>query len=280
MIEGTMDWLKPESLERFYDILRYNQLHQRWQGIIFTGSEITLNRDLPKLAQLARQAAFKHVRIQTNGVRLADPNYCRELVDAGIDEYFISIMAADAQTHDDIAAVKGAFERTFKGLENLDSYDNVYLLTNTVITKRSYSHLAKIVERLVHLRRLVQIDFWNYFPMSETDDKDLIVSHLEILPFLQQAISVAWKNRIAVEVKNFPECLLGDYRPALNNDQPQLFIDEAFWQEFQRNGFYQCVYREQCGSQQCLGLNTAYIKKYGWQADILSPFPVQVNWQS
>lgn len=273
MIEGTMDWLKPESLERFHEILSYNRQYKRWKGIIFTGSEITLNRDLPKLAQMARQAGFDHVRIQTNGVRLADQNYCQELISAGVDEYFVSVMAANAQTHDEIAAVKGAFEKTLRGLENLDSHDNVFLLTNTVITKRSYSHLPQIVERLAHLRRLVQMDFWNYWPMSEADEKDLIVSYVEILPFLQQAIAIAWQQGIAVEVKNFPECLLGKYRYALNNDQPKLFIDEAFWSEFKRNGFYQCIYRENCGSSQCLGLNTAYIKKYGWQADILSPFP-------
>ena len=55
------------------------------------------------------------------------------------------------------------------------------------------------------------------------------------------------------------------------NTQPQLFIDPAFWPEFSRNGFYQCVYRERCASKQCLGLSTAYIRKFGYEADILSP---------
>jgi hypothetical protein len=150
----------------------------------------------------------------------------------------------------------------------------VVTLTNTVITRRSYRHLPGIVDRLGHLRRLVQMEFWNYWPMSETDDKGLIVPHLDVLPFLRRAIALARQRGRAVEVKNFPECLLGEDRDALNNDQPKLFIDPAFWPEFMRNGFYQCAHRASCGSRQCLGFNTAYVKKYGWQADVLVPLPM------
>jgi MoaA/NifB/PqqE/SkfB family radical SAM enzyme len=251
--------------------LKYNEQHKRWQGIIFTGSEITLRRDLPDLSKMARNSGFNHVRIQTHGMRLADENYCRELVEAGIDEYFVSVTAADAEQHDAITGVRGSFEKTLRGLENLDTYPEVVSLTNTVITKRSYRLLPKVVESLGHLKRLVQMDFWNYWPMSQNDDKDLIVPYLEILPFLQAAITLAYERGRSIEVKNFPECLLGQQRSALNNDQPQLFIDPSFWNEFMENGFYQCIHKEQCNSHQCLGLNTAYIKKYGWEANILTP---------
>ena len=37
-----------------------------------------------------------------------------------------------------------------------------------------------------------------------------------------------------MEIKNFPECLLGEDRDALDNTQPKLLIDPAFWQEFRR----------------------------------------------
>ena len=60
---------------------------------------------------------------------------------------------------------------------------------------------------------------------------------------------------------------------ALDNDQPKLVIDPAFWPEFMRNGFHQCVHRAACGALRCLGLNTAYVHKYGWEADLLVPLP-------
>lgn len=272
MIEGMMDWLRPESDEAFARICAENAYHRRWKGLTLTGAEVTLRRDLADLARAARDAGFEHVRIQTHGMRLADNEYCRELVDAGIDEYFVSVTAADADTHDAITGVSGSFDRTIEGLENLDRFAHVATLTNTVITSRSYRQLPSVVQRLGHLRRLVQMEFWTYWPMRETDDKDLIVSHLEVLPFLRQAIGDARSLGRVVETKNFPECLLGPDRDALDNGQPKLVIDPEFWPEFMRNGFHQCVHRQYCASKNCLGLNTAYVNRFGWHGDVLVPF--------
>jgi hypothetical protein len=111
--------------------------------------------------------------------------------------------------------------------------------------------------------------------MSESDDKDLVASHGEIAPYLREAVARARALGRGVEVKNFPQCLLGDDGAALMNTQPQLFIDPAFWPEFMRNGFYQCVYRDRCSSTECLGLSTAYIAKYGYEEEILRPIPSQ-----
>jgi MoaA/NifB/PqqE/SkfB family radical SAM enzyme len=273
MIEGTMDRLKPETMTLFQQILDHNASTRHWRGLILTGSEITLRKDLPELARRARQHQFDHVRIQTHGMRLANADYCRELVEAGIDEYFVSVTAADAATHDAITKVPGSFDRMMKGLENLEKFEDVTTLTNTVITKRSYQQLPAVVERLRHLQRLVQMDFWNYWPMQETDERNLIVNHMDVLPHLRRAITLARELGRAVEVKNFPECLLAEDASALDNDQPALMIDPDFWKEFQRNGFEQCVHRESCGAPQCLGLNTAYVEKYGWQGELLKPFP-------
>ena len=272
MIEGTMDWLKPESMEKFEEILAFNADNKRWKGMIFTGSEITLRKDLPELAQRARAHGFDHVRIQTHGMRLSSESYCRELVDAGVDEYFVSLTAADAETHDAITEVPGSFDKTVRGMENLDAFD-VKVMTNTVVTKLSYRQLPAVVDLLAHVKNLVQMEFWNFLPMREKDDKDLIASHVDVLPYLREAIVRCRSINRGVEVKNFPECLLGDDRAALVNTQPKLIIDPSFWPEFHRNGFHQCVHREYCSSKQCLGLNTAYVKKFGWHADVLVPFP-------
>lgn len=270
MIEGTMDWLRPESDDQLDKILAQNDRERIWRGLTLTGSEVTLRPDLPDLARRARRHGFERVRIQTHGMRLADKAYARELVEAGIDEYFVSVTAADASTHDAITGVAGSFERTLRGLENLDVLD-VAVLTNTVVTQRSYAQLAQVVERLSHLQRLAQMEFWTYWPMRETDEKNLIPSHIDVLPYLKQAIKAARALGRVVEVKNFPECLLGDDADALDNDQPKLVIDPEFWPEFMRNGFHQCAHRSYCTSRRCLGLNSAYVDKFGWQADLLTP---------
>jgi MoaA/NifB/PqqE/SkfB family radical SAM enzyme len=273
MIEDTMDHLEPQSDAAFERVLAEQRRSGRWAGLILTGSEITLRRDLPDLARRARAAGFRHVRIQTHGVHLARADYADRLLEAGVDEYFVSVAGSDQESHDRITAVPGAWERMMAGLEHLDRHDHVRILTNTVVTRLSHPLLPGVVDALAHLRRLVQMEFWTYWPMAETDDKALCARHTDVLPDLVRAVRRARALDRAVEVKNFPHCLLvgagiGD---ALVNDQPVLLIDPAFWDEFARNGFHQCVHRDRCGSRQCLGLNTAYIRRYGWERERLSP---------
>lgn len=280
MIEGTMDRLAPESDAHFEEILARNARERRWTGLILTGSEITLRRDLPDLARRARASGFAHVRIQTHGMHLGQPSFCRRLVEAGVDEFFVSIAGSDAASHDALTLVPGSFDRALRGLETLDAIEGVETLTNTVVTERSYRFLPALVARLAHLKRLTQMEFWVYFPMSERDEKGLVARHAEVLPYLREAVLRARALGRAVEVKNFPECLLGEIGDALVNGQPELHIDPNFWREFERNGFYQCVHRDACASRECLGLNTAYIEKFGLEAEALRPLqsPVRRAW--
>ena len=69
MIEGTMDRLQPQTLDRFDELLAYNVQTRSWSGLVLTGSEITLRKDLPELVQRARASGFDRVRIQTHGDR-------------------------------------------------------------------------------------------------------------------------------------------------------------------------------------------------------------------
>lgn len=280
MIEGTMDTLEPESIETLYEVIDHNRKHKQWTGIIFTGSEVTLWKGLPRFVEAARKNGFDNVRIQTHGMRLADKQYAESLISAGVNEFFISITAGDRETHDSITKVDGSFVKTMEAFDVLDAMSDILLISNTVITSRSYKQLSQIVDNLAHLKKLIQMDFWNYWPMSESDDRDLIVEHLELLPYIQSALTKAMKLGRHIELKNYPECLLGPLRDGLVNDQPKLYIDDEFWNEFSKNGFHQCVYKDQCQPRQCLGLNTAYIQKHGWHEKDLVPFidtPVSSN---
>src|SRR3954469_15686599 len=188
MIEGTMERLAPQTFDQFKQLLEQNARTRQWKGLILTGSEITLHRDLSEWARLARHNGFEHVRIQTHGMRLSSRKYCRQLIEAGVDEFFVSVAAADAPTHDAITQVAGSFEKTLRGLEILDGFEDVSTITNTVVTERSYRQLPALMERLKPLRRLAQVEFWFYFPMNEKDDKGLVASHLQVLPYLREAI--------------------------------------------------------------------------------------------
>ena len=271
MIEGTMDRLEAVPDAEFEKICADQAQTGRWKGLVLTGSEITLRKDLDKIAQKARSAGFEHIRIQTHGMHLGRTDYADKLVDAGIDEFFVSVAGSDAATHDEITCVPGSWDKMMTGLTHLDQYDHVKILTNSVITERSYRLAPGMVHALAHLKRLVQMEFWVFFPMAHDDPKNLIARHSDIQPYLIDAIAACRAQGRYVEVKNFPECLLGGYRDALVNAQPTLFIDPEFWTEFDKNGFYQCPHQAVCPSEECLGLTGAYIRKFGDEQSLLKP---------
>jgi hypothetical protein len=111
------------------------------------------------------------------------------------------------------------------------------------------------------------MDFWNCWPLTEDGDPNLLVARFEVQPFLSFAIRLARALQRQIEVKNFPHSLRVSDADALVNDQPELRIDPRFWNEFNRNGFYQCAFREVCGSRQCPGLNAVYVREFGWHED-------------
>lgn len=271
MIEGTMDHLQPTSDAVLDRVCAEQREFDRWAGLVLTGSEITLRPDLDRIARRAKDAGFRHIRIQTHGMKLARAAYVDQLVDAGIDEFFVSVAGCDRESHDRITGVAGAWDRMMRGLELLDQHDHVRILTNTVVTTESYRMLPEVVKALAHLRRLVQMEFWVYFPMAEQDTKGLLARHGNVRPYLLSAIQACRSAGRFVEVKNFPECMLGELSDALVNAQPTLVIDPTFWNEFDRNEFQLCPYRAQCASTECLGLTRAYLDLYGDDRDVLAP---------
>lgn len=272
MIEGTMDRLHPVSDWAFEEVLQANAQTRQYAGLIMTGSEITLRRDLPELARRARAAGFEHIRIQTHGMHLSRPGYAEQLVEAGIDEFFISVAGSDAITHDGITAVRGSFDKMLRGMEIISRLPGTAIITNTVVTERSYRLLPDVVEVLAGISALTQMEFWHYFPMSRTDDKQLLADYRLIVPYLRRACELADARGIAVEIKNVPQCLLGTDDWRLDNTQAALLIDPDFWIEFDKNGFYRCPHRERCSSKACLGLTEAYVERFGDMAHDLRPY--------
>lgn len=274
MIEGTMDHLKPTDEIIFESILLEQKQTNRWDGIILTGSEITLNRNLPHMSKAARDHGFRYVRIQTHGMHLFNKTYLEKIMDAGVNEFFISVAGASRETHDKITKIHGSFEKMIKGIELIEASSRAVIITNTVVTQESYKDLKSIVSLLSDMKSVVQHEFWNYFPMSKVDDKELVVPYEELMPYIYEAIQESDTIGKLVEVKNIPECLLKNWRSKLVNEQPKLFIDPKFWEEFDKNDFNQCVYRDQCISEQCLGLTSAYIEKFGYEENLLSPIRI------
>lgn len=82
-----------ETIEGIIDNLR-NNLPVPPPALQLSGGEPTIRPDLIEIVKIAKKKGFRHVEVNTNGVRLADEkdgvDYIRELRKAGVDTYYLS----------------------------------------------------------------------------------------------------------------------------------------------------------------------------------------------
>jgi len=238
--------------------------------IIFSGGEVTLSRDLVDYVRLARTLpGIAHVRLQTNAMRLGDPAYLGALLDAGVDEFFVSLHAATAPDYDDLVQRSGAFASICKGLDALAA-SPATIITNTAIVDANYRSLPAIVE-LATRWSPQSMEFWNYWPRA---DEDGARGHHAAVgasrPYLLAALAACARRGVPPVVKWYPRCLLGPFALYHDDGQPPSIIDESYWE---REPGFGCVYDGVCkeAERACSGLSESYVAQYGWEERLLTP---------
>jgi radical SAM protein with 4Fe4S-binding SPASM domain len=107
--------------------------------VVFTGGEPTLRDDLPELVAYAEKLG-QISGLNTNGRRLSDSAYLRQLVDAGLDHVQITVESHDSEIHNRMVARRGAWGQTIAGLRNaLDS--PLFVMTNTTMLQENSPYL-------------------------------------------------------------------------------------------------------------------------------------------
>jgi len=135
-------------------VVQQLKLGRKYNATILTisGGEPTTRNDLTFLIQVARQLGYTKVHIQTNGRALRSEQYCRELLDAGVTKFLISLHGHTAMLHDQLTRARGSFGQTSRGIHNLAQAASPGLLqTNTTIVAHNYEYLPEIVAYLEKL---------------------------------------------------------------------------------------------------------------------------------
>lgn len=128
-------------------------------GIILTGGEPSLSDLIPEITRHA-VARGLHVRMITNGSRLATPGLAEAYVEAGLRHFHVSIHSCREELEDFLTGVKGSHALAMGALERLGAVGATVNI-NTVINRFNADHLDENVrafaERFPFLRHFV----WN-----------------------------------------------------------------------------------------------------------------------
>ena len=188
MLSKVRETLPIIGYSRFQHVLFDIQRGGRFTNLILSGAEVTTFSELERYVRFAASLEwFQRIQIQTNGRCLSDRAYLERLVRSGINEYFVSIHGFE-QTHDAATGVRGSFRQTLQGLQNLSSFKDVNVISNTVLIRGNLAELPEFIGFLAMLS-VSEIHVWNYFPMGTERKEDCIVSMEEVcrlLPELQE----------------------------------------------------------------------------------------------
>ncbi len=126
--------------------------------IAFSGGEPLMRKDFFEVAEHARKNGI-YVALATNGT-LITPEMARKIRDSGIDYVEISVDGKDAESHDSMRGMPGAFEKAVAGVRNCVAED-LYTCIATTVTRGNYDQIPAIYDLAadIGVKRLMCFNF-------------------------------------------------------------------------------------------------------------------------
>lgn len=128
-------------------------------GIILTGGEPTLHPDLPKIAAYAKDNGL-HVRMITNGSRLADRGFAQEMASAGLSLVHVSVYSVRPEVESVLRGVDGTLEKAFASVDNANEF-GIEVNINCVINKLNADHLDENIRYWIQHHPFIRHFVWN-----------------------------------------------------------------------------------------------------------------------
>jgi MoaA/NifB/PqqE/SkfB family radical SAM enzyme len=183
-------------------------------GVWVGGGEPTLHLELLPTISRARRLGYSRVRVQTNGLRLAYPEYCRELIRAGATEIAFSVMGGEGTTHNAVARHEKAFDLLVTATKNVRKL-GVRMDADVLVTTRSAPELTTAVERFTELG-VRTFRFWwvSLHGLEASSLRDWLPRFTDAIPELERALLRAEPLGVKASTFHTPPCVLS---PALRD---------------------------------------------------------------
>ncbi|MDD4931114.1 MAG: radical SAM protein [Candidatus Colwellbacteria bacterium] len=192
------------SIEEALDFTRKNAAS--YQNIEFTGGEPTIKEGLVDLVAAARESGYERIAISTNGRRLSDENFCRKLIDNGLNAVTFALHGHDVETHEKrMSRSDGAFNEAIRGLKNLITEHSVSLNVASVLARHNHETFSEIGKMLIEMG-VKQWSISDLIPDGRAQD---IYDSLSLSPSeAEKAISgiLPMAGQIGLVIFNFSRC--------------------------------------------------------------------------
>ena len=181
-------------------------------GIILTGGEPSLSEIIPDITRYAVERGL-HVRMITNGSRIAKPGVAESYVEAGLEHFHVSIHSCREELEDFLTGVKGSFALAMDALENLGKVGATVNI-NTVINRFNADHLDANVKHFTSRFPFLRHFVWNNLDPSmgraETN-RDTAHRLADFELSLARAMRFLHKSGRTFRVERVPLCYMTEF---------------------------------------------------------------------
>lgn len=198
-----------ESMKVLVDDL----VSREYFGVILTGGEPSLHPELPKIAEYARSVGL-HVRMITNGTRLADPEFARSMASAGLELVHVSVYSVKPEIEAQLRGVDGTLERAFSAIANAHDA-GIEVNINCVINKLNADHLDLNIRYFVEHHPYIRHFVWNNLDPSmgraEVNQSLFLHRLADFELSLTRAMRLLEKSGRTFRVEKVPLCYMTEF---------------------------------------------------------------------
>ncbi|WP_170319570.1 radical SAM protein [Polyangium spumosum] len=182
-------------------------------GVILTGGEPTLHPELPKIAAYASSQGL-HVRMITNGSRLSDPAFAREVAEAGVRLVHVSVYSVRPEVEAILRGAEGTLEKAFAAVKNAHDH-GIEVNINCVINKLNADHLDENIDHWIERHPYVRHFVWNNLDPSmgraEVNQAQFTPRLAEFEVSLQRALRKLHASGRTFRVEKVPLCYMTEF---------------------------------------------------------------------
>ncbi len=230
--------------------------------ISFEGGEPTLAKHLPDCVRMAKRKGIRDIILCTNGVRLGNPDYVRELCEAGITLFNVNFPSHEERVFDLLTRTRGQIHHRVKAIQTLISIaGGRRVRLNCIVNQLNYLLLENYVNFVwKNFPDIFYIEFNLIKILGYVRKRTYLVPRLKICaPYLNKAMNRMESLGMAFISDGFPLCALEGHERMAIDVYKKIFGDPLYMGEKMNPP----VCRKCSLLEICAGPRKDYIELYG-----------------
>jgi MoaA/NifB/PqqE/SkfB family radical SAM enzyme len=186
---------------------------RKYFGVILTGGEPSLHPELPAIARYATEQGL-HVRMITNGWRMADAGFAKEMADAGLKLVHISVYSVRPEVEARLRGLPGTLDKAFAAVSNAHAH-GIEVNINCVINKLNADHLDENIRHWITHHPYIRHFVWNNLDPSmgraEVNQDQFTPRLADFELSLHRALRLLHQSGRTFRVEKVPLCYMTEF---------------------------------------------------------------------